>query len=86
MLKIDYDILEYPFEDIVCDWLETDNLSKIHEFKQYKLFKRTNDQSTMWHKLFYEKIREGIAFDNLYKRFLKKVIKLTKDLHKHINS
>ena len=38
MLKIDYDILEYPFEDIVCDWLETDNLSKLHEFKQYKLF------------------------------------------------
>jgi len=75
MYKFNYDILEYPFEDIVSDWLETDDLSKLHEFKQYKLFKRINDQSSMWHKMFYNQIRIDSRFNDIYMRFLKEYVK-----------
>jgi|TARA_R110000744_G_C19328624_1_gene558321 hypothetical protein len=75
MYKFNYDILEYPFEDIVSDWLETDDLSKLHEFKQYKLFKRINDQSSMWHKMFYNQIRIDSRFNDIYMRFLTEYIK-----------
>ena len=75
MFKFNYDILEYPFQDIVSDWLEVDDLTKLHEFKQYKLFKRINDQSTMWHKMFYNQIRIDNRFDDIYIRFLKVYIK-----------
>ena len=75
MIKLEYDILEYPFKEIVSDWLEVDDLSKLHEFKQYKLFKRINDQSTMWHKMFYNQIRVDTRFDDMYVRFLKEHVK-----------
>ena len=38
MFKFNYDTLKYQFQEIVSDWLETDDLSKLHEFKKYKLF------------------------------------------------
>lgn len=75
MFKFNYDILEYQFQEIVSDWLETDDLSKLHEFKKYKLFKRQNDQSSMWHKMFYNQIRIDNRFDDIYKLFLKEYIK-----------
>ena len=75
MLKFNYNILEYQFQEIVSDWLETDDLSKLHEFKKYKLFKRQNDQSSMWHKMFYNQIRIDNRFDDIYKLFLKEYIK-----------
>ena len=75
MFKFNYDILEYPFQDIVNDWLEVDDLTKLHEFKQYKLFKRINDQSSMWHKMFYNQIRIDSRFDDIYMRFLKEYVK-----------
>ena len=75
MFKFNYDILEYPFQDIVSDWLEVDDLTKLHEFKQYKLFKRINDQSSMWHKMFYNQIRIDSRFDDIYMRFLKEYVK-----------
>lgn len=75
MIKLEYDILEYPFKEIVSDWLEVGDLSKLHEFKQYKLFKRINDQSTMWHKMFYNQIRVDTRFDDMYVRFLKEHVK-----------
>tara|TARA_R110001592_G_scaffold107600_1_gene301022 strand:- start:3377 stop:4024 length:648 start_codon:yes stop_codon:yes gene_type:complete len=75
MLRFNYNILEYQFQEIVSDWLETDDLSKLHEFKKYKLFKRQNDQSSMWHKMFYNQIRIDNRFDDIYKLFLKEYIK-----------
>ena len=75
MKYINYNIKEYNFKHIISNWLETDNLSKLHEIKQYEHFVRENDQSTMWHKTFYEKIRSGISFDKIYMRFLRDVIK-----------
>ena len=75
MFRFNYDILEYQFQEIVSDWLETDDLSSLHEFKKYKLFKRQNDQSSMWHKMFYNQIRIDTRFDDIYKLFLTEHIK-----------
>ena len=75
MVRFNYDILEYPFKDIVSGWLEADDLTKLHEFKQYKLFKRINDQSSMWHKMFYNQIRIDSRFDDIYMRFLTEHVK-----------
>src|SRR5690606_14485910 len=35
--------------------LEADNLSQIHTLKDYPLLSREQDQSTHWHKLYYNK-------------------------------
>ena len=75
MKKLSYNIDYYPFREIVCNWLETDDLSKLHKIKQYEHFVRENDQSTMWHKTFYEKIRSGISFDKIYMKFLRDIVK-----------
>ena len=75
MKRIKYDINKYSFRDIVSNWLETDDLSKLHKIKQYKHFVRDNDQSTMWHKIFYNKIRESASFNEIYIRFLRDIIK-----------
>ena len=75
MKKLSYNIDYYPFREIVCNWFDFDNLSKLHEIKQYEHFVRENDQSTMWHKTFYERIRKGISFNKIYTMFLQDVIK-----------
>jgi hypothetical protein len=75
MNKLNYDIDTYSFNNIVSNWLETDDLSKLHKIKQYEHFVRENDQSSMWHKIFYEKIRSDISFDETYMKFLKEIIK-----------
>ena len=75
MKKVKYDIDIYSFRNIVSDWLETNNLSKLHKIKQYEHFVRENDQSSMWHKIFYDKIRNDNSFDEIYVKFLEEVIK-----------
>ena len=81
MDKIFYDVMDYPFIDIVNDWFrENDILSDgglpfLHFIKKYDLFERENDQSTIWHKCFYKMIREDLSFDEVYKEFMFDVIK-----------
>ena len=73
--KILYDIEKYPFKDIVSSWLDTIDLCKLHEIKQYEHFDREHDQSTQWHKVFYMMIRVDNAFDEVYMNFLREYIK-----------
>tara|TARA_R100001594_G_C3988026_1_gene251725 strand:- start:207 stop:851 length:645 start_codon:yes stop_codon:yes gene_type:complete len=75
MNKIKYDTDKYNFSDIVKDWLEVEDLTKLHKFKKYKLFKRVNDQSSMWHKMFYNQIGIDKRFNDLYTNFLEEEIK-----------
>jgi len=81
MDKIFYDTFDYPFIDIVNDWFREDDifprggLSFLHSMKTYDLFKRENDQSTIWHKCFYKMIREDLSFDDTYKEFMFDIIK-----------
>ena len=56
MEKIKYSVEDYPFADIIAVILNTTNLSKIHKedhFEKYDLFTRDKDQSTKYHKLYY---------------------------------
>jgi ectoine hydroxylase-related dioxygenase (phytanoyl-CoA dioxygenase family) len=72
-----YDKNKYNFTDIVKKYLNVNELSKIHEksdFIYHTKFKRENDQSTHYHKLFYDLARSE-EFLNLYTTFIKDVIK-----------
>ena len=74
MHRITYDTKIYDFKSVVENWLNNE-LSKLHLVKQYEHFDREHDQSTMWHKLFYEKIRVDETFNNIYLKFLIDIIK-----------
>tara|TARA_R110001592_G_scaffold293585_1_gene563218 strand:+ start:2013 stop:2660 length:648 start_codon:yes stop_codon:yes gene_type:complete len=76
MFKINYSTTKYPFNKIISNILNTKNLSKIHKefhFENYQLFTREKDQSTKYHKLYYDNFKESI--EPLYKEFIKEIIK-----------
>jgi hypothetical protein len=73
--KLFYDVKKYGFRDVICNWLDTYDLSKLHYIQQYEHFERENDQSTIWHKKFYQMIRSDESFNKVYVDFLKNIIK-----------
>ena len=79
--RITYGKHTYQFLDVVESWfwneriLPASGLSALHFEKTYDLFERENDQSTIWHKCFYKKIREDSSFNKIYTKFLTNVIK-----------
>ena len=81
MDKISYDTKKYPFREIVQGWfsnisqLTYRGLTDLHYEKQYDLFDREHDQSTIWHKCFYDMIRDDLSFDDCYSDFILDVIK-----------
>jgi hypothetical protein len=75
MRRTTYDIKKYPFKDIVSNWLDTRDLHKLHEIRQYEHFDREHDQSTHWHKMFYMMIGIDKTFNKVYVNFLTDVIK-----------
>tara|TARA_R100000008_G_C3577371_1_gene166133 strand:- start:1240 stop:1890 length:651 start_codon:yes stop_codon:yes gene_type:complete len=71
-----YDIDSYRFKDLVENWFSCqDCLPKLHLQKSYELFDREHDQSTRWHRIFYEMIRKDDSFNTIYISFLKNIIK-----------
>lgn len=81
MDRIPYNTLYFNFKSTISKWFEDDNilpdggLEYLHFHKVYDLFKRENDQSTIWHKCFYKKIREDDLFNYAYVDFLTNEIK-----------
>ena len=75
MNKIQYSTEKYDFARLLRDWLEVDQLKKLHNHKKYELFSREKDQSSKWHKTFYEKVRNDDSFFELYESFLVDVVK-----------
>ena len=79
--KITYDNFLFDFRSIVVEWFEVEGifppggLERLHFHKSYDLFQRENDQSTVWHKCFYDKIRTDNRFDHEYMSFLSQYIK-----------
>ena len=60
--KISYDTQKYPFGEIVSKMLEvwegdTIPLEELHKLQHYDLLVREKDQSTIWHKRYYEKYK-----------------------------
>ena len=79
--KIAYDTRTYQFLDIIQYWFEDEGilpmsgLPNLHLERTYDLFERENDQSTIWHKCFYERIRKDDSFNDSYTDFLHDIIK-----------
>jgi hypothetical protein len=74
--KIIYDTQKYPFRQIVSQMLEvwegdTIPLEDLHTLEHYDLLVREKDQSTIWHKRYYEKYKE---------QFLPTYLELVKEL------
>lgn len=67
-----YDTSIYKFKELICKILQVDDLKTLHEKKKYELFSREQDQSSKWHRLFYDNCFE---FNELYLKFIKDFIK-----------
>jgi ectoine hydroxylase-related dioxygenase (phytanoyl-CoA dioxygenase family) len=74
--KISYDTKKYDFRKIVSEMLEvwegdTIPLEDLHTLEHYELLVREKDQSTIWHKRYYQKYKE---------QFLPTYLELVKEL------
>ncbi len=77
MTTINFSTGKFPFKDLIRDYLGVTSLSFIHlqeGFCYLDKFERINDQSTHFHKLFYDLARTP-EFTILYLEFIKNVIK-----------
>ena len=71
---IDYNIETFPFRAIVEDILGTSNLEKLHLVQEYELYKKGTDQSTIWHRKYYDNLDRFLP---TYIEFIEKIIKPT---------
>ena len=72
MNKVKYDIVEFNFKKRLEALFEIEELSTIEE--AHEVFKRENDQSTNYHKIFYAWARTK-EFTDLYDKFIHEIIK-----------
>lgn len=75
MNKIEYSTRKYDFASVVKSYIDEDDLSQIHSLISYEIFSREQDQSSIWHRDFYEKLRSDDTFIDMYKQFVEEVIK-----------
>jgi ectoine hydroxylase-related dioxygenase (phytanoyl-CoA dioxygenase family) len=71
---VNYNTDKFNFRNIIESILETDNLEKIHLIQDYKLFVKGTDQSTVWHRKYYDNLDKFLP---LYNEFIKDVVKPT---------
>jgi hypothetical protein len=70
---ISYDVERYPFPAIIEDYLGADRLDGIHEGTDVALLTREKDQSTEFHRAYYD--RFGDDFEDVYEQFLIEVVR-----------
>ena len=73
--SITYSTEKYDFAKIVKEWFNAEDLTEIHKGNTYELLSREKDQSTHWHRKYYDKIREDEVFFVTYRSFLEDIIK-----------
>lgn len=70
--KISYDTQKYPFREIISEMLEVAiRLEDLHLLGHYELLIREKDQSTHWHKRYYQKY--NVNFLPTYLEFVKEL-------------
>lgn len=77
MKVINYNTSKFNFKEIIQKSLNTKTLAFIHkndDFVYNEKFERKNDQSTHYHKLYYDFSRTD-EFQNMYKSFIEEIIK-----------
>lgn len=67
-----YDVKKYNFREIVEELFETPNIEKIHKIQDYELFQKGTDQSTIWHRKYYDNLDKFLP---TYEAFINEVIK-----------
>lgn len=55
--KIYFDIEKFPFRKIIEEIIEVNSIEDLHLVQEYELLDRSKDQSTIWHKKYYEKFQ-----------------------------
>ncbi len=75
MQKIKYDVKRFDWSGIISDVLGVKGI-ELSELRRdgIDVFRRENDQSTIYHKLFYE-FTSNITFKSLYTSFIKEVVR-----------
>lgn len=66
--KIVYDTEKFPFKEVVKEMLQVESLEKLHELEHYDVLEREKDQSTKWHRAYYDNFTE--KFYPLYVEFV----------------
>ncbi len=69
---IAYDASKWEFRKAISMILGVENLEKIHEARNYEKFDREHDQSSVWHKMYYD---GNANFLELYKKFIDEEIR-----------
>ena len=70
-----YNLETYNFRELLCEILGREDLEYLHDSVNYpELFTMKTEQSTVYHKLFYEKVR-GSKFLKVYNQFIMEIIK-----------
>ena len=75
MIKFSYDTNEYDFKPLFCEWLDTNDLTKLHNQKKYPVLTREADMYMHWNQIYYKRWREDSSIKELYLKFLETVIK-----------
>lgn len=75
MKLFNYSTEKYNFNKILCDWLNVDDLTRLHEEKDYPLLSREQDQYMHWNQIYYTRWREDSSISDLYVKFLSEIIK-----------
>ena len=65
-----YDTSKYNFREAICKSLNNNDLENLHKKFDYFLLERNKDQSTAFHKKFYENYND-CGFKQVYERFIK---------------
>jgi len=72
---IPYNVQNFGFQAILEGLFDVPDLTKLHEIVEYDLFKRENDQSTIWHKKYYATFEDPASeFVSTYTRFIHEFI------------
>ena len=66
--KIVYDTKKFPFKEVVKEMLQVESLEHLHELEHYDVLEREKDQSTKWHRAYYDNFTE--KFYPLYVEFV----------------
>jgi hypothetical protein len=72
MRLINYNTLDFPFKEIIKKIFQVENIESLHNVKHYEVLTREKDQSTDWHRKYYDNFED---FNILYKKFIKDFIK-----------
>lgn len=71
MNYFEYDIMKYNFKEMLSSLFSVEDLSEINE--NIDVLKRENDQSTKYHKIYYEWAKTE-KFSNIYQDFIKCIV------------